>query len=215
MESERVARERAVAGQRFSLLLEAAPDAILEVDPHRPNCRSEHRSGAAVSALARGISWIAGGSVAPRAISRRPLRSSRPLRCSSGAPPDGRRSGFVCRPQGRYGVRGRHQSQPAAGGTRRGARDVRPPRRQPAARSRREDSGAESESGATLVGARRRESRAFIEEPGSRTGQSAEERIPGQHESRAAHSVEHHPRILGVALGAKRRAVERKAEALL
>ena len=33
MESERVARERAVAGQRFSLLLEAAPDAILEVDP--------------------------------------------------------------------------------------------------------------------------------------------------------------------------------------
>ena len=33
MESERVARERALAGQRFSLLLEAAPDAILEVDP--------------------------------------------------------------------------------------------------------------------------------------------------------------------------------------
>ncbi len=33
MESERAARERAVAGQRFSLLLEAAPDAILEVDP--------------------------------------------------------------------------------------------------------------------------------------------------------------------------------------
>ena len=33
MESERVARERAVAGQRYSLLLEAAPDAILEVDP--------------------------------------------------------------------------------------------------------------------------------------------------------------------------------------
>jgi len=33
VESERVARERAVAGQRFSLLLEAAPDGILEVDP--------------------------------------------------------------------------------------------------------------------------------------------------------------------------------------
>ena len=33
IESERAARERAVAGQRFSLLLEAAPDAILEVDP--------------------------------------------------------------------------------------------------------------------------------------------------------------------------------------
>ena len=32
VESEREARERAVAGQRFSLLLEAAPDAILEVD---------------------------------------------------------------------------------------------------------------------------------------------------------------------------------------
>ena len=33
VESERAARELAVAGQRFSLLLEAAPDAILEVDP--------------------------------------------------------------------------------------------------------------------------------------------------------------------------------------
>ena len=33
VESERAAREMAVAGQRFSLLLEAAPDAILEVDP--------------------------------------------------------------------------------------------------------------------------------------------------------------------------------------
>jgi PAS domain S-box-containing protein len=33
LESERAARELAVAGQRFSLLLEAAPDAILEVDP--------------------------------------------------------------------------------------------------------------------------------------------------------------------------------------
>ena len=32
VESERAARERAAAGQRFSLLLEAAPDAILEVD---------------------------------------------------------------------------------------------------------------------------------------------------------------------------------------
>jgi PAS domain S-box-containing protein len=32
-EKERVARELAIAGQRFSLLLEAAPDAILEVDP--------------------------------------------------------------------------------------------------------------------------------------------------------------------------------------
>ena len=33
LESERAARELAVVGQRFSLLLEAAPDAILEVDP--------------------------------------------------------------------------------------------------------------------------------------------------------------------------------------
>ncbi len=33
VERERAARELAVAGQRFSLLLEAAPDAILEVDP--------------------------------------------------------------------------------------------------------------------------------------------------------------------------------------
>jgi PAS domain S-box-containing protein len=33
IESERAARERAAAAQRFSLLLEAAPDAILEVDP--------------------------------------------------------------------------------------------------------------------------------------------------------------------------------------
>jgi len=33
IESERAARERAEAAQRFSLLLEAAPDAILEVDP--------------------------------------------------------------------------------------------------------------------------------------------------------------------------------------
>jgi PAS domain S-box-containing protein len=33
MESERIARAHALAGQRFSLLLEAAPDAILEVDP--------------------------------------------------------------------------------------------------------------------------------------------------------------------------------------
>ncbi len=33
IESERAARELAVVGQRFSLLLEAAPDAILEVDP--------------------------------------------------------------------------------------------------------------------------------------------------------------------------------------
>jgi PAS domain S-box-containing protein len=33
IESERAARELAIAGQRFSLLLEAAPDAILEVDP--------------------------------------------------------------------------------------------------------------------------------------------------------------------------------------
>ncbi|MGA2881743.1 MAG: response regulator [Bryobacteraceae bacterium] len=33
IESERTARELAIAGQRFSLLLEAAPDAILEVDP--------------------------------------------------------------------------------------------------------------------------------------------------------------------------------------
>jgi PAS domain S-box-containing protein len=33
VQSERAARELAVAGQRFSLLLEAAPDAILEVDP--------------------------------------------------------------------------------------------------------------------------------------------------------------------------------------
>src|SRR5277367_176532 len=33
VERERVASELAVAGQRFSLLLEAAPDAILEVDP--------------------------------------------------------------------------------------------------------------------------------------------------------------------------------------
>jgi PAS domain S-box-containing protein len=32
--SELAARELAIAGQRFSLLLEAAPDAILEVDPH-------------------------------------------------------------------------------------------------------------------------------------------------------------------------------------
>ena len=32
IEKERVARESAIAGQRFSLLLEAAPDAILEVD---------------------------------------------------------------------------------------------------------------------------------------------------------------------------------------
>jgi PAS domain S-box-containing protein len=32
--SERAAGERAAAAQRFSLLLEAAPDAILEVDPH-------------------------------------------------------------------------------------------------------------------------------------------------------------------------------------
>ncbi len=34
VEKERAARELAIAGQRFSLLLEAAPDAILEVDPH-------------------------------------------------------------------------------------------------------------------------------------------------------------------------------------
>ncbi len=33
VEQERAARELAIAGQRFSLLLEAAPDAILEVDP--------------------------------------------------------------------------------------------------------------------------------------------------------------------------------------
>jgi PAS domain S-box-containing protein len=33
VESERAARELAVAGQRFILLLEAAPDAIIEVDP--------------------------------------------------------------------------------------------------------------------------------------------------------------------------------------
>jgi len=33
IESERAARELAIAGQRFSLLLEAAPDAIFEVDP--------------------------------------------------------------------------------------------------------------------------------------------------------------------------------------
>jgi PAS domain S-box-containing protein len=33
IESERTARESAIAAQRFSLLLEAAPDAILEVDP--------------------------------------------------------------------------------------------------------------------------------------------------------------------------------------
>jgi PAS domain S-box-containing protein len=33
LESERAAQELAVAGQRFSLLLEAAPDAIIEVDP--------------------------------------------------------------------------------------------------------------------------------------------------------------------------------------
>jgi PAS domain S-box-containing protein len=33
LERERAARELAVVGQRFSLLLEAAPDAILEVDP--------------------------------------------------------------------------------------------------------------------------------------------------------------------------------------
>jgi PAS domain S-box-containing protein len=33
VERERAARELALAGQRFSLLLEAAPDAILEVDP--------------------------------------------------------------------------------------------------------------------------------------------------------------------------------------
>ena len=33
VEKERAARELAIAGQRFSLLLEAAPDAILEVDP--------------------------------------------------------------------------------------------------------------------------------------------------------------------------------------
>jgi PAS domain S-box-containing protein len=33
VESERTARELAVTGQRFSLLLEAAPDAIFEVDP--------------------------------------------------------------------------------------------------------------------------------------------------------------------------------------
>src|SRR5580704_3024588 len=32
VEKERVAQELAVTGQRFSLLLEAAPDAILEVD---------------------------------------------------------------------------------------------------------------------------------------------------------------------------------------
>ena len=33
MESERSARESAIAGRRFSLLLEAAPDAILEINP--------------------------------------------------------------------------------------------------------------------------------------------------------------------------------------
>ena len=82
VESERSARESAIAARRFSLLLEAAPDAILEIDPARPDCRGEYRGRAAVSAVARGIDRIAGGSIAAGAISRRARRASRSITAS-------------------------------------------------------------------------------------------------------------------------------------
>ncbi len=64
VEKERVQRELAVAGRRFSLLLEAAPDAILEVDADGRILLANTGGSAAVSAIARRVSGITGRSFA-------------------------------------------------------------------------------------------------------------------------------------------------------
>ncbi len=135
VESERAARELAIAGQRFSLLLEAAPDAILEVDPRGPHRAGEY-GGASACSSARDdeLVGIAGGSSASGALSRRAPRASRPLRRSSGAPSHGRGPGSVCGAQRRHRVRRRHQSEPARRDRTR-PRHVRAARRQPAPRT--------------------------------------------------------------------------------
>ena len=110
IESERAARELAVVGQRFSLLLEAAPDAILEVDPEGRIVLANTEAERLFQRSREELVGLPVEALLPERFRGGHTAHRDHYGVSPSAPAHGRRAGSVRGPQGWHRIRGRHQS---------------------------------------------------------------------------------------------------------